>query len=83
MARNLYILAGTLLFFAAICFVMGAVGSRLQPGLPADGTLWRTSGLFLTVGGLFVAISGIFTAMFEQVDRRADERRLRERTRRR
>jgi TRAP-type C4-dicarboxylate transport system permease small subunit len=78
-ARNLYILAGTLLFFAIACFGMSLFGSRLQPGLPADGTLWKTTALFLTVGGLLIALFGVFTAMFEQVERRAEERRARRR----
>jgi predicted outer membrane lipoprotein len=82
-ARNLYILAGTLLLFALISFGMSLTGSRLQPMLPADGTLWKTTALFLTLGGLLVGLFGVITAMFEQVDRRAEERRLRELNRRR
>lgn len=57
--------------------------SRMQPELPANGTLWKTSALFLTVGGLMVALLGVLTAMFEQVDRRNEERRERQRGRRR
>ncbi|MFP5230677.1 MAG: hypothetical protein ACLGXA_23925 [Acidobacteriota bacterium] len=79
MARNLYILAGVLLLFAAICFVMAMTAGRFQPALPANGTLWRTTALLLTVGGLLVGLAGIMTALFEQVDRRAEERRLRRR----
>lgn len=33
--------------------------------------------LFLTVGGLLVALLGVMTALFEQIDRRSEERRLR------
>ena len=76
MARNLYILAGVLLLFAAGCFVMAMTSGRFQPALPANGTLWKTSALFLTVGGLIVGLLGIMTALFEQVDRRAEERRM-------
>jgi hypothetical protein len=47
--------------------------------LPANGTLWRTTALFLTVGGLAVALLGIMTALFEQIDRRTEERRWRQR----
>ena len=79
MARNLYILAGVLLLFAAICFVMAMTSGRFQPSLPANGTLWKTSALFLTLGGLLVGLLGIMTALFEQVDRRSEERRIRQR----
>lgn len=80
MARNLYILAGTLLLFALISFGMTFFG-RSQTGLPGNGTLWATTALFLTVGGLIVALCGVLTAMFEQIERRAEERRYQERRR--
>ena len=79
MARNLYILAGVLLLFAGFSFIMALTSGRMQPALPANGTLWKTTALFLTVGGLVVALLGVMTAMFEQVDRRAEERRMRQR----
>lgn len=82
MARNLYILAGVLLLFAAVCFLMSLTSGRMQPSLPANGTLWKTTSLFLTLGGLLVAFLGVMTAMFEQVDRRNEERRMRQRGRR-
>lgn len=81
-ARNLYILAAVLLLFAAISFVMAMTSGRMQPALPANGTLWKTSALFLTVGGLIVALLAVMTAMFEQVDRRNEERRTSHRGRR-
>ena len=77
MARNLYILAGVLLLFAGFSFIMALTSGRMQPALPANGTLWKTTALFLTVGGLVVALLGVMTAMFEQVDRRTEERRMR------
>ncbi len=79
MARNLYILAGVLLLFAVLCFVMAMTSGRFQPALPANGTLWKTTALFLTLGGLLVGLLGIMTALFEQVDRRSEERRIRHR----
>jgi hypothetical protein len=82
-ARNLYILAATLLLFAVISCGMTLFSNNFQHGLPGNGSLWKTIGLFLTLGGLIVALLGIMTNMFEQVDRRAEERRLRERARRR
>lgn len=77
MARNLYILAGTLLFFGLVSFGMSFMASSTQPGLPGNGTLWKTTSLFLALGGLLVGLLGVMTAMFEQVDRRSEERRLR------
>jgi membrane protein implicated in regulation of membrane protease activity len=77
-ARNLYILAGVLLLFAGLSFVMAMTSGRMQPALPANGTLWKTTALFLTVGGLVVALLGVMTAMFEQVDRRTEQRRMRQ-----
>ncbi|MGB6132264.1 MAG: hypothetical protein WCC14_02645 [Acidobacteriaceae bacterium] len=79
MARNLYILASVLFLFAAISFVMSLTAGRMQPALPANGTLWKTTALFLTVGGLIVALCGVMTALFEQIDRRTEERRIRHR----
>jgi hypothetical protein len=83
LARNLYILAATLLLFALVSCGMTLLSPTLQPGLPGNGSLWRTTALFLTLGGLIVALFGVMTAMFEQVDRRAEERRLRDRAKRR
>jgi len=83
MARNLYILAATLLLFALVSCGMTFVSNTFQPGLPGNGSLWKTISLFLTLAGLIVALFGVMTAMFEQVDRRAEERRMRERARRR
>ena len=82
MARNLYILAATLLLFALVSCGMTFMSASLQPGLPGNGSLWKTTGLFLALGGLIVALCGVMTDMFEQVDRRAEERRQRERAKR-
>jgi hypothetical protein len=82
MARNLYILASTLLLFAMISCGMMLASGHFQPGMPENGSLWKTIALFLMLGGLIIALLGMMTAMFEQVDRRAEERRLRERARR-
>ena len=82
MARNLYILAATLLLFALISCGMMLSAGHFQPGMPGNGSLWKTISLFLVLGALLVALLGSMTAMFEQVDRRAEERRQRERARR-
>jgi len=49
--------------------------SRLQPGLPANGTLWRTMALILLVAGLASALVGVMSNLFEQVDRHSEEAR--------
>ncbi len=47
MSRNFYILAAVLGFFALISGGMSLVPSSFQPGLPANGSLWRTVALVL------------------------------------
>jgi multisubunit Na+/H+ antiporter MnhB subunit len=83
MSRNFYILAATLLLFALISGVMSMLPSSLQPGLPANGTLWRTMALILLVAGLGAALIGMLTHLFEQVDRHSEDARRDERRRRR
>ena len=70
MFRNFYILAGTLVFFALISAGMSLMPSSFQPGLPANGTLWRTAALFLLLAGLVSALIGVMSHLFEQVERR-------------
>jgi hypothetical protein len=78
MSRNLYLLAATLLLFSLISCGMSLVPNRLQPGLPANGSLWKTIGLVFLLAALLTALAGILTAMFEQVERRNEERMRRE-----
>lgn len=75
MSRNFYILAATLGFFALVSGGMALVPSSFQPGLPANGTLWRTMTLFLLLGALVSAFIGVLSNLFEQVDRRSEEAR--------
>jgi fatty acid desaturase len=75
MSRNFYILAATLLFFALISAGMALLPSSFQPGLPANGSLWRTGALFLLLAGLAAALAGVMSHLFEQVDRRTEEAR--------
>jgi hypothetical protein len=83
MSRNFYILAATLVFFALASAAMSLVPSSFQPGLPANGTLWRTVALFLPLGGLAAALIGVLSHLFEQVDRRSEEARKAARNKRR
>ena len=76
MSRNFYILAATLGFFALLSAGMALVPSSFQPGLPANGSLWRTVALFLLLAGLGSALVGVMSHLFEQVDRRSEEERL-------
>lgn len=83
MSRNLYILAAVLLFFALLSGGMSLVPSSFQPGLPANGTLWRTVGLVLLLAGLASALVGVMSHLFEQVDRHSEQARQEARRRRR
>jgi FtsH-binding integral membrane protein len=83
MSRNFYILACTLGLFALISAVMSLVPSSFQPGLPANGSLWRTVAMFLLLFGLAAALVGVMSHLFEQVDRRSEEARRSARRRRR
>ncbi len=83
MSRNFYILAGTLGFFAVLSMGMALVPSTFQPGLPANGSLWRTVALVMLLAGLAFALLGVMTNLFEQVDRRSEANRMAARRKRR
>jgi uncharacterized membrane protein len=83
MSRNFYILAATLVLFALASAGMSLVPSSYQPGLPANGTLWRTVALFLLLAALGAALIGVMSHLFEQVDRRSEEARQAARRKRR
>ena len=83
MSRNFYILAGTLVFFALISAGMSLMPSSFQPGLPANGSLWRTIATFFLLCGLVSALIGVMSHLFEQVERRNEEARLAARRKRR
>jgi hypothetical protein len=83
MSRNFYILAATLGFFALVSGGMTLVPSSFQPGLPANGTLWRTLALILLLGALAAGLVGVMSNLFEQVDRRSEEARRAARRKRR
>jgi hypothetical protein len=82
MSRNFYIFAGTLLLIALISAGMGMVPSSFQPGLPANGSLWRTIALIFLLAGLVAGLAGTMTHLFEQVDRRGEAARQARRRRR-
>jgi uncharacterized membrane protein len=83
MSRNFYILAATLAFFALVSAGMSLVPSSFQPGLPVNGSLWRTVAMFLLLGGLGAALIGVMSHLFEQVDRRSEQARQAARKKRR
>jgi hypothetical protein len=83
MSRNFYILAATLGLFALVSVGMSLVPSNFQPGLPANGSLWRTISMFLLLLALAAALVGVMSHLFEQVDRRSEEARQAERRKRR
>ena len=83
MSRNFYILAATLGLFGLLSGLMTLVPSSFQPGLPANGSLWRTIALMMLLAALAAALIGVLSNLFEQVDRRSEEARLAARRRRR
>ena len=82
MSRNFYALAATLGLLALVSCGMTFIPSSYQPGLPANASLWRTLAEFLLLLGLISALVGSMSHLFEQVDRRSEERRRAERERR-
>ena len=83
MSRNFYILAGSLGLFALISAGMSLVPSSFQPGLPANGSLWRMVAVFLLLLALAAGLIGVLSHLFEQVDRRSEEARRAARQKRR
>jgi hypothetical protein len=81
MSRNLYVLAATLLLFALLSCGMTLIPNSILANLPGNISLWRTTGLMLLVGAILTALVGVLTSMFEQVDRRTEERRRQKRRR--
>jgi len=75
MSRNFYILAAALGFFALLSAGMTMIPSGFQPGLPANGSLWRTVALLMLLAALACALIGVMSNLFEQVDRRSEEHR--------
>ena len=80
MGRNLYILAGTLLFFAGVSYLIAFTGIAHEPGSPADGSLWQMIGIILLAVALIVALLGTLQTMFEQAARRTKRKRAAETT---
>lgn len=83
MSRNFYILAGALAFFALISAGMMMIPASFQPGLPANGSLWRMVALVMLLAALGCALIAVFSNLFEQVDRRSEAERADARRRRR
>ena len=83
MSRNFYILAAALAFFALLSAGMTLIPSSFQPGLPANGSLWRTVSLLMLLAALAFALIGVLSNLFEQVDRRSEEQRQSARRKRR
>jgi hypothetical protein len=75
MSRNFYILAAVLGFFALLSAGMTMIPSSFQPGLPANGSLWRTVALLMLLAALACAFIGVMSNLFEQVDRRSEQDR--------
>ena len=83
MSRNFYILAAALTFFALVSAGMTLIPSNFQPGLPTNGSLWRTVSLLMLLAALGFALIGVLSNLFEQVDRRGEQQRQSARQKRR
>ena len=83
MSRNFYILAAVLGLCALLSVGMSLVPSSFQPGLPANGSLWRTIALVVLLAALASALIGVLTHLFEQVDRHSEQERQAARRKRR
>jgi hypothetical protein len=83
MSRNFYILAAALGFFALLAAGMTFVPSSFQPGLPTNGSLWRTVALLMMLAALACALIAVMSNLFEQVDRRGEQQRQDQRSKRR
>ncbi len=77
-SRNLYVLAASLLLFSLVSCGMSFVPNSLQPNLPVNGSLWKMIGLALFLLSLVSTLGGILATMFEQVERRSEQRMRRE-----
>jgi hypothetical protein len=77
-SRNLYVLSGSLLVFSLVSGGISLMPNPLQPGLPVNGSQWKMIALVLLLASLISALAGLLTAMFEQVERRSEERMRRE-----
>lgn len=78
LSRNLYILAGTLGFFALVAYGIGFSGIAHEPGAPQDSSLWQMIGIILLLLALLVTLFGVFQSMFEQAERRSAKQRERD-----
>lgn len=83
MSRNFYILAAALGFFALLAAGMTFIPSSFQPGLPTNGSLWRTVALLMMLAALASALIAVMSNLFEQVDRRSEQERQAARRKRR
>ncbi len=75
MGRNLYILAGTLTFFALVSYGVSFTNIAQQPGSPGDAALWRMMGIVFMLIALFVSLAGVMSSLFEQAELRAEAAR--------
>ncbi len=80
MGRNLYILAATLFAFSLVSCGLAYTSVAQSTG---DRSLWHTMGLVLLLISLLVTMAGMLTALFEQAERRTQEREEAERRKRR
>jgi hypothetical protein len=76
MGRNLYILAATLFVFSLV--TCGVSYTSVAPST-GDRALWHMMGLVLLLVSLVVTMAGMLTSLFEQAERRTEERERQQR----
>ncbi len=76
MGRNLYILAGTLFVFSLTTCGVAYTSVAQSSG---DRALWHMMGLVLLLVALVVTMAGMLTSLFEQAERRAEEKSRKDR----
>jgi len=72
MGRNLYILAATLFTFSLVA--CGAAFTSIAQST-GDRALWHVMGLVLLLIALVATMGGVLTSLFEQAERRTEQRR--------
>jgi len=71
MGRNLYVLAATLFVFSLLACGIAYTSVAQSTG---DRALWHMMGLVLLLIALVVTVGGMLTSLFEQAERRAEEK---------
>jgi hypothetical protein len=78
MSRNLYLLAASVFLLSLLSCAVSVAPNPLQPSVPINGPWWRMLSLVLLLLSLVIALAAVLATMFEQVERRSQDRMKRE-----